>query len=143
MTSSDPRPTFDAGLRVRKEVLGESYVNKSLADANEFSMPMQELSTEWCWGTVWARPGLPRRIRSLINIAMLSALNRPNEFKIHVQAALNNGVSRDEIQEVLLQVAVYCGVPAGLEGFRLARDVFDIVDSQPMVPVSAPKTAES
>src|SRR6266705_2969030 len=103
---------WDKGLAVRKEVLGAEYVN----------MPMQELVTQSCWGWLWARPQMPRKTRSLVNLAMLSALNRPNEFKTHVQGALKNGCSRDEIREVLLQVAVYCGMPAGVEAFRLARE---------------------
>ena len=104
---------FQRGLALRKQVLGAEYVEKSMAAADAFSMPMQELSTEYCWGHVWTRPGLALRDRSLINIAMISALNRPHELKLHVKAALNNGLSREEIREVILQVAVYCGVPAG------------------------------
>ena len=99
-----------------------------MASADEFSMPMQELSTEYCWGHVWARPGLALRDRSLINIAMISALNRPHELKLHVKAALNNGVTREEIREVLLQVAVYCGVPAGIDSVRIAREAFAEID---------------
>ena len=99
-----------------------------MAGADEFSMPMQELSTEYCWGYVWTRPGLALRDRSLINIAMISALNRPHELKLHVKAALNNGVTREEIREVLLQVAVYCGVPAGIDSVRIAREAFAEVD---------------
>ncbi len=106
---------FDQGMKLRKQVLGAEYVERSMAGADEFSMPMQELSTEYCWGHVWSRPGLALRDRSLINIAMISALNRPHELKLHVKAALNNGVTREEIREVLLQVAVYCGVPAGID----------------------------
>lgn len=115
---------FNKGLEVRKAVLGKDYVEKSLAGADEFSMAMQEYSTEACWGMVWTRPGLPRKTRSLINIAMITALNRPNELKLHIKASFNNGVTKDEIREVLLQAACYCGVPAGIDSFRIAREVF-------------------
>ena len=115
---------FDAGLQLRKQVLGADYVERSMAAADDFSRPMQELSTEYCWGYVWTRPGLALRDRSLINLAMISALNRPHELKLHVKAALNNGVTREEIREVLLQVAVYCGVPAGIDSVRMAREAF-------------------
>jgi 4-carboxymuconolactone decarboxylase len=120
---------FERGLALRKQVLGAEYVEKSMATADSFSMPMQELSTEYCWGHVWTRPGLALRDRSLINIAMISALNRPHELKLHVKAALNNGLSRDEIREVILQVAVYCGVPAGIDSTRIAREAFAELDA--------------
>jgi 4-carboxymuconolactone decarboxylase len=120
---------FEKGLALRKQVLGADYVEKSMASADSFSMPMQELSTEYCWGHVWTRPGLALRDRSLINIAMISALNRPHELKLHVKAALNNGLSREEIREVILQVAVYCGVPAGIDSTRIAREAFAEVDA--------------
>jgi 4-carboxymuconolactone decarboxylase len=120
---------FERGLKLRKQVLGAEYVEKSMASADAFSMPMQELSTEYCWGHVWTRPGLALRDRSLINIAMISALNRPHELKLHVKAALNNGLSREEIREVILQVAVYCGVPAGIDSTRIAREAFAELDS--------------
>ena len=120
---------FEKGLKLRKQVLGAEYVEKSMASADSFSMPMQELSTEYCWGHVWTRPGLALRHRSLINIAMISALNRPHELKLHVKAALNNGLSREEIREVILQVAVYCGVPAGIDSTRIAREAFTEVDA--------------
>lgn len=120
---------FEKGLQLRKQVLGAEYVEKSMAGADSFSMPMQELSTEYCWGHVWTRPGLALRDRSLINIAMISALNRPHELKLHVKAALNNGLSREEIREVILQVAVYCGVPAGIDSTRIAREAFAEVDA--------------
>jgi 4-carboxymuconolactone decarboxylase len=120
---------FEKGLKLRKQVLGAEYVEKSMASADSFSMPMQELSTEYCWGHVWTRPGLALRDRSLINIAMISALNRPHELKLHVKAALNNGLSREEIREVILQVAVYCGVPAGIDSTRIAREAFAEVDA--------------
>lgn len=124
MTKFD-QTTFAEGLEVRKEVLGESYVRESLESADEFTSIMQEFVTTFCWGAVWGREGLPKKTRSLINLGMISALNRPHEFKVHVRGALNNGVSSDEIQEVLLQVAVYCGAPAALESFRLAKEVLD------------------
>jgi 4-carboxymuconolactone decarboxylase len=119
---------FDKGLKLRKQVLGADYVERSMASADEFSMPMQELSTEYCWGYVWTRPGLTLRDRSLVNIGMISALNRPHELKLHVKAALTNGLTREEIREVLLQVAVYCGVPAGIDSVRIAREAFAEVD---------------
>ena len=116
---------FDKGLKLRKQVLGAEYVERSMASADEFSMPMQELSTEYCWGYVWTRPGLALRDRSLINIAMISALNRPHELKLHIKAAINNGLTQEEISEVLLQTAVYCGVAAGEDSFRILREAFD------------------
>ena len=119
---------WDKGLAVRKEVLGAEYVERNVKAADEFSMPMQEYTTEACWGWLWTRPQFPRKMRSLINLAMLSALNRPHEFKVHVKGALGNGCSREEIREVLLQVAVYCGVPAGVEAFRLAREAMQEYD---------------
>jgi 4-carboxymuconolactone decarboxylase len=115
---------WDKGLVVRKDVLGAGYVDRNLKNADDFSMPMQEYATEACWGWIWTRTALPRKTRSLLNLAMLSALNRPHEFKIHIKGALTNGCSREEIREVLLQVACYCGVPAGVEAFRLAREAF-------------------
>jgi 4-carboxymuconolactone decarboxylase len=120
---------YDRGLALRKKVLGAEYVEKSLAAADDFSRPMQELSTEYCWGYVWGRPGLALRDRSLINIAMISALNRPHELKLHVKAALGNGLSKEEIREVLMQVAVYCGVPAGIDSVRIAREAFAELDA--------------
>ena len=120
---------FDKGMALRKQVLGAEYVEKSMASADDFSRPMQELSTEYCWGYVWSRPGLELRERSLINLSMISALNRPHELKLHVKAALNNGLTRDQIREVLLQVAVYCGVPAGIDSTRIAREAFAEVDA--------------
>jgi 4-carboxymuconolactone decarboxylase len=105
-------------------------VERSLKTADDFTMPFQELITEYCWGAVWTREGLPRKTRSLLNLGMLSALNRPTELKMHVRGALNNGVTREEIREVFLQVAIYCGVPAAMESFRLAREVFDELDGK-------------
>lgn len=114
---------FEKGLEIRKAVVGEEYVNKSLENANSFNMPFQELVTSYCWGHVWGRDGISRPTRSMLNIAMLCALNRPHELKIHLRGAVNNGVTPAEIQEVLLQVAIYCGVPAALEGFKIATEV--------------------
>jgi len=115
---------YDRGLKVRREVLGAEYVDQQIAAADDFNRPLQNLVTEYCWGAIWNRPGLDRRTRSMLNLAMLSALNRHHEFKAHIKGALKNGVTRQEITEVLLQVAIYCGVPAGVEHFRLAREAF-------------------
>lgn len=112
------------GLSIRSEVLGADYVARSMAQADDFSRPMQELSSTYCWGEIWARDGLSRRDRSLLNIGMISALNRPHELKLHVKAALRNGLTREEIREALLQVAVYCGIPAGIDSTRIAQDAF-------------------
>ncbi len=120
---------FERGLAVRREVLGAEYVDKSIASADDFNQPFQELVTEYCWGEIWTRPGLDRKTRSIINLAMLTALNRPHEVKIHVKGALTNGVSKDEIKEILLQTAIYCGVPAALDSFRIAREVFKEAES--------------
>ncbi|HXH22231.1 MAG TPA: 4-carboxymuconolactone decarboxylase [Dehalococcoidia bacterium] len=119
---------FERGLEIRKAVLGAEYVENSLKTADDFNRPLQELITEYCWGAVWGREQLPRKIRSLLNLAMLSALNRPHELKVHVRGALRNGVSREEIREVFLQVAIYCGVPAAVDAFRTAREVFAELD---------------
>lgn len=120
---------FEQGLAMRKQVLGEEYVNKSIESADDFNMPLQELVTEYCWGTVWKREGLSLKMRSMINLAMITALNRPHELKIHVRGALNNGLSREEIREVLMQTAIYCGVPAAIDSFRVARSVFEEEDA--------------
>ncbi|TVY25651.1 4-carboxymuconolactone decarboxylase [Lachnellula hyalina] len=115
---------FDEGLKIRYEVAGKSYVDKALVNgSSEFARPMQELVTEACWGSVWSRPGLERKTRSMLNMAMLCALNRGPELAVHVRGALNNGASEVEIREVLLQVSIYCGMPAGLEGFKIAEKV--------------------
>ncbi len=119
-----PNKTYEKGLKNRREVLGAEYVDNAIASADDFSRPLQELVTEYCWGAVWDRPGLDRKTRSIINLAMLTALNRPHELKLHVKGALNNGLSKAEIGEVLLQTAVYCGVPAAVDSFRSAREVF-------------------
>lgn len=120
----DENPTFKAGLAVRKAVLGEEYVNNSLANADEFTAPLQQYLTEHAWGAVWVREGLDRKTRSMLNLAMLTALNRPNELKLHIKGALNNGVSKEEMREIFLQAAVYCGAPAGLDSFKIAQQVF-------------------
>ena len=117
-------PTYKKGLKIRRAVLGRKYVDNSLKAADDFNRPFQNLVTEYCWGAVWGRAGLSRKTRSLINLAMLTALNRPHEVKLHIRGALTNGVSKDEIREVLLQTAIYCGVPASLDSFRVAREVF-------------------
>jgi 4-carboxymuconolactone decarboxylase len=118
------KATFDRGLEIRKAVLGAEYVENSFRNADAFSRPMQELATEYCWGYVWGREGLPKKTRSMLNLAMISALNRPHELKMHIGGALRNGVTREEICEIFLQVAIYCGVPAGVDAFRTAREVF-------------------
>ena len=115
--------SYEEGLQVRREVLGHAHVDKSLSQVSEFARPMQELVTEYCWGEVWTRPGLPRATRSMLNLAMLTALNRSHELGVHVRGALTNGVTEEEIQEVLLQTAIYVGVPAALESFRVAEQV--------------------
>ena len=121
---------FEKGLQVRREVLGAEYVNASLSQADDFSRPLQELVTEYCWGAVWSRPGLDRKTRSLLNLAMLSALNRPHEVKLHIRGALNNGCRKNDIMEVILQVAIYCGVPAAIDSMRAAKEIFQEVDSR-------------
>lgn len=120
---------FDAGLATRKAVLGETVVDNALAQATDFTLDMQELVTQYCWGDVWNRPGLDRRTRSMLNLAMLTALNKPHELKLHVRGALNNGVTPDEIKEVLLQTAIYCGVPAAMDAFRTAAEVLKEADA--------------
>jgi 4-carboxymuconolactone decarboxylase len=120
---------YEKGLAMRKAVLGEAYVEKSLAGADDFTRPLQQLVTQYCWGEVWCDPTLSRRDRSLINLAMLSVLNRPHELKLHVKGALINGVKREEIREVLRQVAIYCGVPAAIDSTRVAREALSEVDA--------------
>ena len=114
---------FKKGLDVRRAVLGADYVDGSLAKADEFMMAFQEITTEWCWGYAWTRPGLERKTRSMLNLAMLTALGKPAELKLHVKGALANGVSVDEIKEILLHATVYCGIPAGLDAFKAAHEV--------------------
>lgn len=119
----ETRQLFENGLKIRREVLGAAYVDNSIANANDFTMAFQNITTEWCWGYAWGRPGLDRKVRSMINLAMLTALNRAAEIKLHVRGALTNGVTVDEIKEVLLQATVYCGIPAGLDAFKAANEV--------------------
>ena len=114
----------EKGLKTRREVLGAEYVDNSIKNAGEFNMPMQELVTEYCWNDIWNRPGLDRRSRSMINLSMLTALNRPHELKLHLKGAINNGLTKDEIREILMQTAIYCGVPAAIDSFRCAKEVF-------------------
>ena len=127
------RPTSDAfrrGLRTRRDVLGDAYVDKSLDSATDYSFPMQELITEYCWNAIWNRPGLDRRSRSLLNLGMIAALGRKKELKIHIRGALNNGLTRKELREAFMQVAVYCGVPAGLDSFHIAQEVLAEIDGE-------------
>jgi 4-carboxymuconolactone decarboxylase len=118
------KPMFDKGLAIRKSVLGAEFVDNAFKTADDFNREFQELVTQYCWGEVWGRPGLDKKTRSMLNLAMLSALNRPHEIKLHVRGALNNGLTKEDIKEVFMQVAIYCGVPAGVDGFRIAREVF-------------------
>lgn len=115
---------FEKGLKIRREVLGAEFVDNAIASADDFNRPLQEIVTQYCWGEIWGRPGLDKRTRSIINLAMISALNRQHEVKMHVKGAINNGLTKDEIREVLLQVAIYCGVPAGVDSFRTAKEAF-------------------
>src|SRR5690242_4113319 len=117
------KEVYEKGLAIRREVLGADYVDNSIKNADAFNKPLQELVTEYCWGAVWGRPGLPKKTRSMLNLAMLAALNRPHGLKLHVRGALNNGVTREEISEILLHAAVYAGVPAAVDAFRTAREV--------------------
>src|SRR5579872_462587 len=116
---------FETGLAIRKEVLGADYVERSMAQASDFMAPFQRMTTEWCWGAAWGRPGLDRKTRSLLNLAILTALGKPAELRLHVKGALNNGLSVAEIQEALLHATVYCGIPAGLEAFRAANAMLE------------------
>lgn len=115
---------FDKGLKTRREVLGAEYVDASIKNADDFNMEMQEHVTQYCWGDIWNRPGLERKTRSFLNLAMITALNRPHELKLHVRGAINNGLTKEEIKEVFLQAAIYCGVPAAIDSFRTAKEVF-------------------
>lgn len=116
---------FEQGLNTRREVLGSEYVDGSLAKANDFMMAFQRVTTEWCWGYTWNRPGLDKKTRSMLNLAMLTALNRPAEIRLHLKGALNNGVSVEEIREILLHATAYCGIPAGLDAFKVANQVLE------------------
>jgi 4-carboxymuconolactone decarboxylase len=126
----DERERYSSGMRVRKAVLGEDYVEKAQSNMTSFNEPFQDLITRYAWGEIWARPGLPRHTRSLLTLAMMVALNRSEEFRMHVRAAANNSVTREEIQEVLLQSAIYCGVPAANSAFHIAQEVFAEMDAE-------------
>ena len=121
----DERQRYEQGMKVRRAVLGDAHVDASLENRNEFNEEFQDLITRYAWGEIWTRPGLPRHTRSMLTLAMMVALNRPEEFRLHLRAALNNGVTREEIREVLLQTAIYCGVPAANSAFHLAQEFFD------------------
>lgn len=121
---------YDKGREIRTAVLGEAYVQNATAGADDFTGPFQDLVTEYCWGAVWARDALPRKTRSMLNLAMFAVLNRPNELRTHVRGALTNGVSREEIREIFMQVAVYAGVPAAVDAFRIARATFDEIEER-------------
>jgi 4-carboxymuconolactone decarboxylase len=125
----DERERYGAGMKVRRAVLGDAYVEKAQAAKTPFSEPFQDLITRYAWGEIWTRPGLPRNTRSLLTLAMMVALNRNDEFRMHVRAAANNNVTREEIQEVLLQTAIYCGVPAANAAFHIAQEVFAEMDA--------------
>jgi 4-carboxymuconolactone decarboxylase len=116
--------TYETGLKIRSEVLGKDYVENSMKSADDFNKPFQEFVTEYCWGAGWGRPGLSRKERSMLNLAMISILNRPHELKLHIRGALTNGLTKDQIREIFMQVAIYAGVPAGVDAFRQAREVF-------------------
>ena len=124
----DERERYSKGMEVRRAVLGAAHVDRAMTRANSFNEEFQELITRYAWGEIWTRPGLPRHTRSLITLAMMVALNRPDEFRLHVRAALNNGVTRDQIKEVIMQAAIYCGVPAANSAFHLAEEVFAQLD---------------
>jgi len=126
----DERKRYDQGLKTRREVLGDAHVDRSLKNRTKFTEPFQDLITRYAWGEIWSRPGLPRKTRSLLTLSMLVALNRNEEFRLHLKAALSIGVTRDEIQEVLLQSAIYCGVPAANSAFHAAEEVFEQLDSK-------------
>lgn len=120
-----PNDRISEGMAIRRAVLGDEYVDSVAASTNELAAPLQELISEYCWGTVWSRPGIPRKTRSMLNIAMLTALNRPDELKLHIHGALRTGCSPDEVVEIILQTAIYCGVPAALGAFRCLTEVLD------------------
>jgi 3-oxoadipate enol-lactonase/4-carboxymuconolactone decarboxylase len=125
----DDHKRYDQGLKTRRKILGDTHVDKSLKNLSPFNKDFQDLLTRYAWGEIWSRPGLPLKTRSMLTISMLVALNRGEELRLHLRAALNNGVSRDEIQEVLLQSAIYCGVPAANSAFHIAQELFSSLDS--------------
>lgn len=126
----DHRQSYEEGLKVRREVLGDAYVERSLQQRNDFNAEFQEMITRYAWNGIWNRPGLDRRTRSLITLSMLIALNREAEFRLHIRAAHTNGVTREELKELLLQSAIYCGVPAANSAFHAAQQVFDEMDRE-------------
>jgi len=121
---------YDKGMKIRREVLGDAYVDRALSKSGPFNDPLQELVTTYCWGWCWGRDGLAKRDRSLINLAMIAVLNRPHELKVHVRGAINNGLSKEEIREVLLQVGIYGGIPAAVDSFRLANEAFAEIEAE-------------
>lgn len=125
-----PTELFERGLEIRRAVVGSEYVDRSLASADEFNASLQALITEWCWGSVWSRPGLDRRTRSVLNLGMIIALNRPAELALHVRGAARNGLTREEISEIVLQSAIYCGAPAALDASRVARKALDELEAE-------------
>jgi 4-carboxymuconolactone decarboxylase len=125
----DDSERYEKGMSVRRAVLGDAHVDRAIGNTDDFNQEFQDLITRYAWGEIWSRPGLPRHTRSLLTIAMMVALNRTEEFRMHVRAAFNNGVTRDEIKEVLLQSAIYCGVPAANAAFREAAEVFREIDA--------------
>ncbi len=130
MSKDKPRSAkFESGLKTRRKVLGDAYVDKALSAADDFNWPMQQLVTEYCWDEIWNRAGLDKRSRSLLNLGMIAALNRPHELRAHIRGALNNGLTRAELCEAFLQVACYCGMPAGVDSFRIAKEVFQEIDA--------------
>ena len=130
MDKRNHKERYDAGLQTRREVLGAGYVDKAMAGVDPFSQEFSELLNTYCWNDIWNRPGLPRKMRSVLNLGMLSALGKEHELKLHIRGALNNGLTKDEIKEVFLQVAIYCGVPAGVDSFRIAREAFAEIDKK-------------
>jgi 4-carboxymuconolactone decarboxylase len=118
------KATYETGLKIRSEVLGKEYVENAMKNADDFNKPFQEFVTEYCWGAGWGRPGLSKKERSMLNLAMISILNRPHELRLHIRGALTNGLTKDQIREIFMQVAIYAGVPAGVDAFRQAREVF-------------------
>ncbi|HVL37673.1 MAG TPA: carboxymuconolactone decarboxylase family protein [Burkholderiales bacterium] len=125
MDKRSHKERYDAGLKTRTEVLGKPWVDKSMAQVDDFNREFVELLNTYCWNDIWNRPGLPREMRSVLNLGMLSALGKEHELKLHIRGALNNGLTRDQIKEVFLQVAIYCGVPAAVVAFRCAKEVFE------------------
>jgi 4-carboxymuconolactone decarboxylase len=130
----DNNEMFEKGLEVRRKVLGAEYVDGGIAKADDFMMAFQHITTEWCWGYAWTRPGLEHKTRSMLNLAMLTALDKPGELKLHVKGALANGVTVEEIKEILLHATVYCGIPAGLNAFKAAHEVLKAEGALPAAP---------